>query len=168
MTKTMSRLISGAAATVVFGAGILAALGAAQALESKPLVATPGSQAETRVLVAQAEAAKVSFTAEQVERGKKVFNDDCVECHGKDLRGGLLGGPPLRGVSFEAKYGKGAPAGALYEVMQGTMPPQAPGSYSASVYADLMAHILKTNGFKAGATPLPADVDALYNLVIEK
>ena len=47
------------------------------------------------------------------------------------------------------------------------MPPNAPGSYSDAVYADLMAHILKTNGYKSGAE-LPSDVDALYNLVIEK
>lgn len=117
--------------------------------------------------VAQAEGTKATFTAEQVERGKKVFGDDCVECHGKDLRGGLLGGPPLRGLAFEAKYGKGLPAGALYEVMQATMPPNAPASYSPATYADLMAHILKTNGYKSGAE-LPSDIDALYNLVIDK
>lgn len=165
MTKTKSGLLGSAAATVTLAASVFAVFGVAHGFESKPLA--PAPQAETRVLVAQAEGTKVTFTAEQVERGKKVFNSDCVECHGKDLRGGLLGGPPLRGQAFEAKYGKGAPAGALYEVMSGTMPPQAPGSYSASVYADLMAHILKTNGYKSGAE-LPADLDKLYELVIAK
>ena len=47
------------------------------------------------------------------------------------------------------------------------MPPNAPGRYSASTYADLMAYILKRNGFQAGA-PLPADLDALDYLVMEK
>jgi mono/diheme cytochrome c family protein len=167
MTKTKSGLFGSTATTVAVGLSILAVFGVAHGLEGKPVAATPAPQAETRVLVAQAEGAKVTFTAEQVERGKKVFGEDCVECHGKDLRGGLLGGPPLRGQAFEAKYGKGLPAGALYEVMQTTMPPNAPGSYSPETYADLMAHILKTNGYKSGAE-LPADVDALYNLVIEK
>src|SRR5690606_20497979 len=102
------------------------------------------------------------------ERGKTEFNKECVECHGQDLRGGLLGGPPLRGVSFLQKYGGGSPAGVLYEVMSSTMPPNAPGSYSPTVYADLMAHILKTNGVRSGSTELPSDIDALYELTIDK
>lgn len=164
MTKTKSGLSPSAAATVALAVGIFTVIGGAHGLESKPLV--PALQTEPRVLVAQAET-KATFTAEQVEAGKKVFNEDCVECHGKDMRGGLLGGPPLRGQAFEAKYGKGLPAGALYEVMQATMPPNAPASYSPETYADLMAHILKTNGYKSGAA-LPSDVDTLYNLVIAK
>lgn len=168
MNRNTSRLVGGVAAAIVAGAGVLAVSGMALGLESRSLVTTPAPHAETRVLVAQAEGAKVSFTTQQVESGKKVFNEDCVECHGKDLRGGLLGGPPLRGVAFDDKYAKGAPAGTLYEVMSGTMPPNAPGSYSPETYADLMAYILKTGGYKAGTAELPADVDALYNLIIEK
>jgi mono/diheme cytochrome c family protein len=112
-------------------------------------------------------AAKATYTAEQSDRGKNVFLKDCTDCHGKDLRGGLLGGPPLRGLAFEEKYGKGSPAGVLFEVMSTTMPPNDPGRYSDPTYADIMAYILKTNGYKAGAE-LPSDVDALYELVIEK
>jgi mono/diheme cytochrome c family protein len=169
MNKNASRLLGGVAAAIVAGAGVLAVSGMALGLENRSLVTTPAPHAETtRVLVAQAEGAKVSFTTEQADSGKKVFNEDCVECHGKDLRGGLLGGPPLRGQAFDAKYAKGAPAGTLYEVMSGTMPPNAPGSYSPETYADLMAYILKTSGYKAGSAELPADVDALYNLIIEK
>ena len=168
MNRNASRLVGGVAALVVAGAGVLAVSGMAHGLESRSLVTTPAPHAQTRVLIAQAEGAKVSFTTEQADSGKKVFNEDCVECHGKDMRGGLLGGPPLRGVAFDDKYAKGAPAGTLYEVMSGTMPPNAPGSYSPETYADLMAYILKTNGYKAGTAELPADVDALYNLIIEK
>jgi hypothetical protein len=47
------------------------------------------------------------------------------------------------------------------------MPPNAPGSYSPETYADLMAYILKRNGYKAGAE-LPSDVDALNNLTMTK
>lgn len=166
MTKTNGRPFGIAVATAACFAGVFAVFGVAHGLESGPLTTAPAAPAEARVLVAQAET-KVSFTAEQVESGKKVFNEDCVECHGKDMRGGLLGGPPLRGMAFEAKYGKGLPAGTLYEVMQATMPPNAPGSYSPETYAALMAHILKTNGYKSGA-PLPANVDALYEMVIAK
>lgn len=167
MTKTKSGLFGAVAASVALSMSIFAVFGVAHGLESKPLAAAVAPQAEARMLVSQAET-KASVTAEQAEAGKKVFNEDCVECHGKDMRGGLLGGPPLRGVAFDDKYAKGAPAGTLYEVMMGTMPPNAPGSYSPETYADLMAHILKTSGYKAGSAELPADVDALYNLIIQK
>ncbi|MCR6670113.1 c-type cytochrome [Devosia ginsengisoli] len=161
--KNVSWVIGGAAAITVAGAGLFA-----YGLESQALTRAPVPQVQNHVLVAQAETTSVSYTAEQAERGKTEFNKECVECHGQDLRGGLLGGPPLRGVSFLQKYGGGSPAGVLYEVMSSTMPPNAPGSYSPTVYADLMAHILKTNGVRSGSTELPSDIDALYELTIDK
>jgi mono/diheme cytochrome c family protein len=121
--------------------------------------------------LAQADAAPVerpvSYSSEQADRGEERYASDCEECHGDDLRGGLIGGAPLRGVSFEQKYAEGAPASGLYLYMSTLMPPNAPGRFSASAYADLMAYILKRNGFKAGA-PLPSDVDELDALIMEK
>jgi mono/diheme cytochrome c family protein len=124
-----------------------------------------------RIHLAQADAAPVeapvSYSADQADRGEDRYDRECLECHGDDLRGGLNGGAPLRGVNFEAKFANGAPASALYLFMSTLMPPNAPGRYSPNTYADLMAYILKRNGFKAGA-PLPSDVDALDNLIMEK
>jgi S-disulfanyl-L-cysteine oxidoreductase SoxD len=161
MTKSyVARLVVSGAAVAGMGA-VLVVSGMSFAAERRALP-LPVQHAETRILVAQAEAAATpattpaTYTAAQAEDGKKEFGHECVECHGKDLRGGLLGGPPLRGVSFLEKYGKGSPAGALFDVMSQTMPPNAPGSYSP-----------KTNGVAAGAE-LPSDVDALYNLTIDK
>lgn len=138
---------------------------------SSPVGAVPAANETDRILVAQADSTQpespASYEPEQADRGEKSFTKYCVECHGEDLRGGLLGGPPLRGLNFEGKYANGSPAGVLFEVMSATMPPDSPGRYSPAVYADLMAYILKRNGFAAGA-PLPSDVDALYNLTIEK
>lgn len=162
ITKNVSWIMGGVAAMAVAGASFWA-----HGLENRATTTAPLPQAEAHILVAQAETARVSYTAEQAARGKEEFGQECVECHGKDLRGGLLGGPPLRGMNFEQKYGNGAPAGVLFEVMSTTMPPNAPGSYSAAVYADLMAYILKTNGYRTGPE-LPSDIDALYNLTIEK
>jgi hypothetical protein len=51
--------------------------------------------------------------------------------------------------------------------MSAMMPPDSPGRFSESVYADLMAYVLRRNGFQPGAA-LPSDVDALDNLVLEK
>ncbi len=172
--KHAVRLFGGAAGLVAVSATVLAVSGMANGYEnsiSQALPAMPAQHAEARILVAQADAASteipVSYSSEQADRGETQYKRDCVECHGEDLRGGLLGGPPLRGQSFEGKYGKGSPAGVLYELMSATMPPDAPGRYSESTYADLMAYILKRNGFPAGGAPLPSDVDALYNMIID-
>jgi mono/diheme cytochrome c family protein len=124
-----------------------------------------------RIQVAQAEAVPsgtpVSYSREQADRGEEKFDDQCAECHGENLRGGLNGGPPLRGLSFEEKFLNGAPASGLFLFMSTAMPPNSPGRFSPEVYADMMAFILKENGFQPGAE-LPSDVDALDNLILEK
>lgn len=163
-------LLGGAMGLIAMGAALLTVSGAANGLEAPALntmPAAPAPHSEPRIHVAQAAGARASYASDQADRGAREFENNCVECHGSDLRGGLLGGPPLRGLSFEGKYANGAPAGVLFEVMSGTMPPDAPGRFSADTYADLMAYILQWNGFPAGA-PLPSDVDALYELIIEK
>ena len=123
------------------------------------------------VQLAQADAAPtgspVSYSSDQVDRGEKRYVSACAECHGDDLKGGMNGGPPLRGMNFEQKYAEGAPASGLFTFMSTLMPPNSPGRFSPSTYADMMAYILNRNGFKAGA-PLPSDADALDKLIMEK
>ncbi len=109
----------------------------------------------------------VSYSREQADRGEEKFTSACKDCHGDNLRGGMNGGAPLRGMAFEEKYANGAPASWMFEYMSTAMPPNSPGRYSPETYADLMAYILKVNGFQAGA-PLPSDPAALDNLVVEK
>jgi len=109
----------------------------------------------------------VSYALDQAERGEESYGKYCEECHGGDLKGGLNGGAPLRGMVFEDKYLNGTPASWMFEFMSSAMPPNSPGRYSPSIYADLMAYILKRNGFQPGA-PLPSEVEALDNLIAEK
>lgn len=123
-----------------------------------------------RIYLAQADGGPaerpVSYAPDQADKGAERYAKDCQECHGDDLRGGLNGGPPLRGLAFEEKYADGLPASVLFSFMSTQMPPNSPGRYPASTYADLMAYILKRNGFQPGA-PLPSDIDALGNLIVE-
>ena len=109
----------------------------------------------------------VTYSSDQGDRGKVRYTKDCEECHGDDLKGGLNGGAPLRGLAFEEKYFDGLPASLMFAFMSSTMPPNSPGRYSANTYADLMAYVLKRNGVKDGA-PLPSDLDALDYLLMEK
>jgi len=109
----------------------------------------------------------VSYASDQADRGEDRYQKDCEECHGDDLKGGLNGGAPLRGLAFEQKYFDGLPASVMFAFMSSTMPPNSPGRFSENTYADLMAYILKRNGVQAGA-PLPPDFDALDYLIMEK
>ncbi|MGD9739781.1 MAG: c-type cytochrome [Bauldia sp.] len=108
----------------------------------------------------------VMFTAEQADRGERRYTRDCLECHGETLTGGLIGGPPLKGLAFEEKYLNGASAAALFLFTSTAMPPDNPGRLQASVYADLVAYILEQNGFPAGTEELPDDVEALSTLIM--
>jgi mono/diheme cytochrome c family protein len=144
---------------------------AASAIDGGARNAPPPAAANQPVAPAGARLAqnsmpKVSYSSEQANRGKEDYEDHCLDCHGEDLRGGLLGGPPLRGLGFEQDFG-GAPASSLFLFASTQMPPDAPGRLSPGTYADLVAYILKQNGYPAGAE-LPSDVDALDNLIVEK
>lgn len=149
-------------------AALLASLGfiaAAVAIEPAPGAGAPAAGAAIRL--AQNAPAKASYSDDQADRGEKRFKSECVECHGHDLKGGINGGAPLRGLAFEGKYFEGLPASVLFAFMSTAMPPNSPGRYSPNTYADLMAYVLKRNGFQNGAS-LPSDLDALDNLVLEK
>jgi mono/diheme cytochrome c family protein len=154
-------------AAAVVSAALLVTLGfAASAIAIEPAPGAGGLAAGAPIILAQAAPAKVTYSNEQAKRGEDRFKSTCVDCHGDDLRGGLNGGPPLRGLMFLQKY-TNAPASSLFVFMSTLMPPEAPGRFSDSVYADLMAYVLQVNGFDAGAA-LPSDVAALDKLIIAK
>lgn len=110
----------------------------------------------------------VTFSSEQADRGEERYLKDCVECHGKALKGGLNGGAPLRGLAFLEKYAADTPVSVLFEFMSNEMPPNAPGRYSANTYVELAAYILKRNGFRPGFEEMPTDLDALDAMIVAK
>src|SRR5687768_13987514 len=61
--------------------------------------AIAGTGPSPDIVLAQA-TTPVTFSAEQADRGETRYGRECVDCHGDDLGGGLLGGPPLKGVAF--------------------------------------------------------------------
>ncbi len=65
---------------------------------------------------AYAQEVALSYTADQAQRGKAVFDQTCVACHGANLNDGALG-PPLKGPLFIQKYG-GKAVDQLYTVAQ--------------------------------------------------
>ena len=105
-----------------------------------------------------------TFTAEQATRGKTAYDANCVSCHGPDLISANYG-PPLAGPYFDGKW-RGQTVGALYSHTHDRMPPSRPASLADETYADLVAYMLQVNDIAPGEVELPADVDALNQMVI--
>ena len=105
------------------------------------------------------------YTAEQAKRGAALYNDKCAACHGDNLEGtGPM--PPLAGQDFLNNW-TGKSVGDLFEKTHTTMPATAPGSLSPAEAADLVAHLLSSSKYPAGATPLAADVTPLLQIKLD-
>jgi mono/diheme cytochrome c family protein len=91
------------------------------------------------------------YTAAQAKAGADVFTQNCAMCHGADLKGGA--GPALRGQAFAA-IGSGYTIGAIFNEVAEQMPADQSGSLTNAQYEDVMAYILKQNGYPAGSTAL--------------
>jgi mono/diheme cytochrome c family protein len=88
-----------------------------------------------------------SYSAAQANRGKQLYGDQCVACHGEMLEGVV--GPPLSGDDFLTDFG-GHPVADLVQKIQSTMPQQAPGTLTRAQATDLTAYILEANKYPAG------------------
>ena len=96
------------------------------------------------------------FTQAQATNGEAVYAKACAACHGAALTGGAA--PPLTGPAFARSWGDPrVTLDDLFFVIRTTMPPNNLGALSAPERAAVFAHILKTNGYPAGAVPLAAD-----------
>ncbi len=89
-----------------------------------------------------------SYSAAQATRGKALYTDQCVACHGEMLEGVV--GPPLTGDDFLTDFG-GKPVKELVDKIHSTMPQQAPGTLTDAQATDLTAFILQSNKYPAGA-----------------
>lgn len=109
-------------------------------------------------------AASGDYTAQQAQVGQKVFQRNCVECHGANLQGGA--GPTLKGRPFESslKYSNMS-AKRLFNFISKRMPKSDPGSLSEKQYREVLAYLLSENGFPAGDRPLRKDTLGNVKLV---
>ena len=97
-----------------------------------------------------------AFTHEQATRGKTTYDARCAECHRVDLRGST--GPELAGPTFRRAWARRT-IREQFDYLTASMPPGAEGSLSDAAYVDVLAHILRMNGYAAGADALRADTD---------
>src|SRR5439155_24397081 len=94
------------------------------------------------------------YTETQAARGAAVYDTACAGCHRADLGGAT--GPALRDQRFARQFA-GKDLKTLFTKAATTMPRNAPASLGDNVYLDIVAHLLKENGFPAGAQELTAD-----------
>jgi cytochrome c len=101
------------------------------------------------------------YTDAQAERGGVLFQQQCGRCHGANLAG-TFETPPL--VGRFKPYWSGATMDALFDYVATAMPLDHPGSLSRAANADILAFILKANGFPAGAKELSASSEDLKTI----
>ncbi len=112
----------------------------------------------------QATAEDGVYSAEQADRGQRTYVRECGTCHGVQLRGGetSIG---LVGRDFMHFWAQES-LGILYAIIQETMPEDDPGRLSPGETVDLIAMILRGNGFPPGDEELEADTDALFEILL--
>lgn len=95
------------------------------------------------------------FTSAQAERGRGLYSEHCSECHGPALEGGEQ--KALSGDQFWSDWQETTVDYLLGRISK-NMPYSEDGALAGSLgmpaYVDIVAHLLNTNGFPAGADSL--------------
>jgi mono/diheme cytochrome c family protein len=105
------------------------------------------------------------YTPEQAARGEAQYTERCAACHGATLNG-TGEAPSLSGGEFVSHYDQ-LTVGDLFDRVRTTMPQNDPGTLSRDQYADVVAFLLKSNGFPAGTAPLDRRSEVLATIGIQ-
>lgn len=123
------------------------------------------------VVAASAEVAQATTTTSapgdaenQASRGRGLYSDACSACHGDDLAG-RDASPALAGATFLGRW-QNRTVGELFERIQGSMPPPAPGSLTPREYADVVAYLMRANDLLVAREPLGDNAAVLRSLAI--
>jgi len=105
------------------------------------------------------------YTSAQANRGAVLYCDSCESCHAPDLAGGKVV-PEMVGPTFIARW-SGRMVGRLYERVLESMPEDDLSSVSRQEKADIVAFILRANGFPAGDDELADRNEILDQFLFE-
>jgi mono/diheme cytochrome c family protein len=92
------------------------------------------------------------YSEAQAARGSAAFATHCASCHGASL-GGIGEAPALIGGQFISDF-DGLTVAELFDRVRATMPMTDPGGLKREQYADILAFVLRSNGFPAGQAEL--------------
>jgi cytochrome c5 len=104
------------------------------------------------------------YSAPQAGRGESSYVKTCARCHGAALGGGDEA-TPLAGSAFLGNW-NGQTVGDLQKRVIETMPSDTVGIYDRKLVTDVIAFLLKANGFPAGAAELSIEPDSLKTITI--
>jgi S-disulfanyl-L-cysteine oxidoreductase SoxD len=104
------------------------------------------------------------YTTAQASRGETAYAKTCARCHGATLGGGDES-PALTGGNFLGNW-NGLPLSDLQKRIKTTMPSDSVGIYDQQLVTDVMAYVLKVNGFPAGQVELMKDAEALKEIMM--
>jgi hypothetical protein len=140
-------------------------LGICLALSIAPLTAmTVRSTLSSRAAAARTTWDSV-YTASQASRGETAYAKTCARCHGASLGGGDES-PALTGGNFLGNW-NGLPLSDLQKRIKTTMPSDTIGIYDIQLVTDVIAFMLRANGFPAGAAELPKEAEPLKEIVVK-
>ena len=105
------------------------------------------------------------YAPDQAVRGAAHYSERCAACHGATLNG-TGEAPSLSGGEFVSHYDQLSVAD-LFERVRTTMPQNDPGTLSRDQYAEIVAFLLKSNGFPEGKTPLDRRSEVLASIAIQ-
>ena len=123
------------------------------ALSLATVVHAQDTTATTTVLAVS----KGVYSAGQAERGEKVFQKVCVECH--EL-----------GEFMESLFDKewlGKTLFDFFDLVKTTMPDDKPGTLKSEDVLDVIGYIFKLNAYPAGSADLPADPEKMKQIQID-
>jgi mono/diheme cytochrome c family protein len=128
------------------------------------VAAMPAGPAPVRHSLAPGSVWDSVFTLAQAGRGESTFRTSCASCHGDSLAG-INDAPPLTGPAFHKTW-DGNALSSLFNRISNDMPSDNPGSLAKPQVAELVAFVLKYNGYPAGKVELPAAPESLSQIRI--
>ena len=96
------------------------------------------------------------YSASQARRGQSTYQKNCINCHTAAA---------YSGAAFRRVWAGKSPFD-LWEQIRTAMPQDSPGRLKPGEYADIVAYLLKLNGYPAGEAELPPDAEKLQALRI--
>ena len=153
----MNRLLTVGCVGLVFACASMGGLAEETGVVTSRTALAVGQEASSSVLDGV-------FTSAQALRGQRVYNRDCVSCHGPEFEGDEMA-PSIAGSEFIGFWTE-VPVGSLFERIKVSMPADDPGRLSDEEYTDVLAYLLDASSYPSGESELPADKAALDQIMI--
>jgi len=120
-------------------------------------LATAAQAQDTTAASTALTVSKGVYSAAQADRGEKVFQKVCVECHeiGEFMQ------------SLFDKEWLGKTLFDFFDLVKTTMPDDKPGTLASEDVLDVIGYIFKLNAYPAGSADLPADPEKMKLIQID-